>query len=84
MVLCMFVFILFHLVALFHCKTSVIYLRCMDPRFVLGIARGFCQVPSFPYPNLSYFTSKDITLACQNTAEKRILYNIITQKDDIY
>ena len=51
--MCVCVFILFHLLASSDCKTSVTYLRCSDQRsFVESIARGFCQVPSSPFPNL--------------------------------
>ena len=70
---CVCVFILFHLLASSDCKTSVTYLRCSDQRSsVVNIARGFCQVPSSPFPNLSYFNSKDVTLSRQKTGEKTI------------
>ena len=32
----------------------------------------FCQVPSSLFPNLSCFTSKDVTPACRKTGEKTI------------
>ena len=51
---------------------------------VVSIARGFCQVPSSPFPNLSYFTSKDVTPSHRKTGEKTIWYTGILQKDDIY
>ena len=56
---CVCVFILFHLLVSSGCTTSVTYVRCSDQRsFVVSITRGFCQVLSSPFPNLSYFTSK--------------------------
>ena len=51
---------------------------------LLWVLQGLLPSSFISISDLSYFTSKDITLACQNTAEKRIWYNIITQKDDIY
>ena len=70
------VFILFHLLAFSDCKTSATCLRCSDQRsFVVSIAMGLCQVPSSPFPNLSYFTSKDITPAGrQNWRENDMVY----------
>ena len=48
---------------------------CSDQgSFVVCITNGFCQVPSSPFPNLSYFTSKDATPACRKTGEKTIWY----------
>ena len=54
------VFILFFLLVSSDCKTSLRYLRCSDQRsFVVSISRGFCQVPSSLFLNLSCFISKD-------------------------
>ena len=54
------VFILFFLLVSSDCKTSLTYLRCSDQRsFVVSISRGFCQVPSSLFLNLSCFISKD-------------------------
>ena len=48
---------------------------CSDQgSFVVCVTKGFCQVPSSPFPNLSYFISKDVTPACRKTAEKTIWY----------
>ena len=72
---CVYVFILFHLLLSFGCTTSVTYMRCSDQRsFVVSIIRNFCQVPSYSFPSLSYFTSKDVTPACRKTGEKTIWY----------
>ena len=82
LMLCVCVFILFHLLVSSDCKTSVTYLRSLDQRsFVVSIARGFCQIPSSLFPNLSYLTSKDVTPARQKTGEKTISYTGILQKD---
>ena len=79
---CVCVFILFHLLASSDCKTSVTYLRSLGQRsFLASIARGFCQIPSSLFPNLSYLTSKDVTPARQKTGEKTISYTGILQKD---
>ena len=79
---CVCVFILFHLLASSDCKTSVTYLRCSDQRsFVVSIARGICQIPSSPFLNLWYFTSKDVTPARRKTGEKTIPYTGILWKD---
>ena len=48
---------------------------CSDQgSFVVCITRGFCQVSSSPFPNLSYFTSKVVTPACRKIGEKAIWY----------
>ena len=57
---CVCVFKLFYLLVSSGCMTSVTYVRSSDQRsFVEIISRGFCQVPSSLFLNLSYFTSKD-------------------------
>ena len=72
---CVCVFLLLRLLASSICKTSLTYLRCTNQRsFVVSIARGFCQVPSSPFPNLSHFSSKDVTPSRQKTEEKTIWY----------
>ena len=72
---CVCVFMLFHLLASSTCTTSVRYVRSSDQwSFVVSITRGFCQVPSSLFPNLSYFTSEDVTPACRKTGEKTIQY----------
>ena len=61
------------------------HMRCLDQRsFVVSIAKGFCQVPSSPFPKLSYFSSKDVTPAGRKTGQKTIRYTGILRKDDIY
>ena len=40
----------------------------------------FCQVPSSPSPNLSYFTSKDENSSRSITGEKTIWYNTLREK----
>ena len=60
LLVCVCLFILFHLLASSDCKTSVTYLRCSDQRsFVVSICRGLCQVPLSLYLKIFYFTSKD-------------------------
>ena len=61
------------------CKMFKTYLRGTDQRScVVNIYLGaFCQVPSSPFPNLSYFTSKDVTPARQKTGEKKEWYNVL-------
>ena len=55
-------FILFHLLVSSGCTMSVTYMRCLDQQsFVVSIIRGFCQVPSSLFLNLSYLTSKTKT-----------------------
>ena len=67
------VFILFHLLVSSGCTTSVTYVRYSDQgSFVVSITSGFCQVPSSPFLNLSYFTSKDGNSGQQLTKEKTI------------
>ena len=78
---CVCVFITFDLLDSSYCKTSVTYMRCSDQRsFVLSMTRGFCQVPSSPFPNLSYLTSKDETPARQKTGEKNDIIYWIREK----
>ena len=48
---------------------------------VASIARGVCQIPSSPFLNLWYFTSKDVTPARRKTGEKTISYTGILRKD---
>ena len=70
-------FMLFHLLISSGCTTSVIYVRSSDQRsFVVSISRGFCQVPSSLFLNLSYFTSKDENSSRPLTGEKTIWYNV--------
>ena len=70
---CVCVFILFNLLASSDYRTSVTYLRCSDQRsFVVSIARGFCQVPSSPFPNLLCFISKDVTPVHRKAGKKAI------------
>ena len=45
---------------------------------------AFCQVPSSLFPNLSYFTSKDVTPARRKTGEKTNDIMLTFQKDDLY
>ena len=79
--MCVCVFILFHLLVSSGCTTSV---NIRDQRsFVLSISRGFCQVPSSLFLNLSYSTFKDENSSRPLTGEKTI-YNVCTGKDDIY
>ena len=79
--MCVCVFILFHLLVTSGCTTSV---NIRDQRsFVLSISRGFCQVPSSLFLNLSYSTFKDENSSRPLTGEKTI-YNVCTGKDDIY
>ena len=74
---CVCVFIFFHLLVSSGCMTSVIYVRCWDQwSFVVSITRGFCKVPSSPFSNLSYFTSKDKNSSWPRTGEK-IWYNVL-------
>ena len=78
---CVCVFILFHLLVSSGCTTSVTYVRCSDQRsFAVSITTGFCQVPSSPFPNLSYLTSKDENSSRQFTGEKTIWYNVPHEK----
>ena len=83
---CVCVFILFHLGGFFQlqwCLWHTWDVRIND--LVLWVyARCFCQVPSSLFPNLSYFTSKDETLARWQTGEKTICYIGNLRKDDIY
>ena len=54
--LCVCVFILFHLLVSSGYTTSVTYVRSSDQwSFVVSISRGFYQVPSSLFLNLSYF-----------------------------
>ena len=77
---CVYVFILFRLLASSVCKTSVTYLTCSDQRsFVESISRGFCQVPSSLFLNLSYFTSKDENSSPQLLERKR--YDIMWARE---
>ena len=56
------VFILFHLLVSSGYTMSVTYMRCfVQQSFVVSIIRGFCQVPSSLFLNLSYLTSKTKT-----------------------
>ena len=74
---CVCVFILFHLLVSSGCTTSVTYARSLGHRsFVVSISRGFWQVSSSLFLNLSYFTSKDENSSRQFTGEKTIWYNI--------
>ena len=53
---CVCVFILFHLLVSSGYTTSVTYVRSSDQwSFVVSISRGFYQVPSSLFLNLSYF-----------------------------
>ena len=71
---CVCVFILFQLLVSSSCTTSVTYVRCSNQRsFVVSITRGFYQVPSSPFPNLSYFTSKDENSSRSLTGENEVL-----------
>ena len=68
------------LFVLFHRKDSFRLRRCLGHTWGYGSAilcceyysRCFCQVPSFPFLKMSYFTSKDETSASQKTGEKTI------------
>ena len=56
------------------CTTSVTYVRSSDQRtFVESISRGFCQVPSSLFLNLSCFTSKDENSSWQLLERKRMI-----------
>ena len=58
---CACVFILFRLLASCDCKTSLKYLRCSGQQsFVESISRGFFQVASSLFMNLSYFKGIDL------------------------
>ena len=77
--------ILFHQLVSSGCTTSVTYVRCSDQRsFVAGIIRGFCQVPSSPFLNLSCVNSKDENSNRPLAGEKTKWYNVGHRKDDIY
>ena len=81
---CVCVFIIFHLLVSTGCTTYVTYVRSSDQRsFVLSISRGFCQVPSSLFLNLSYFSSKDENSSRPLTGEKTIWY-VCPQKDVTY
>ena len=45
---------------------------------------AFCQVPSSLFPNLSYFTSKDVTPACRKAGQKTNDIMLTFRKDYIY
>ena len=71
---CMCVFVLFHVSVSSGCTTSITYVRCSDQQsFVVSIIRGFCQVPSSLFINLSYLTSKDENSSWQLLERKRMI-----------
>ena len=71
---CVCLFILFHLLVSSGFTTSVTYVRCSDQRsFVVSIIRGFCQVHSSLFLNLSYFTSKDENSSWQLLERKQMI-----------
>ena len=85
MCVCMCVFTLFHLLVSSGGTASVTHVRWLDQQsFVVSIIRVLCQVPSSPFPNLSYFTSKDENSSPQLTGEKRNDIMLDPPKDDIY
>ena len=68
---CVCVITFFHLLVSSGCTTSLTYVRWSDQRsFVVSIIRSLCQVSSSPFPNLSYFTSKDENSSPHFTGEK--------------
>ena len=40
----------------------------------------FCQVPSSPYPKMSYFTFKDENSSLEHTGEKAKRYNVLRER----
>ena len=76
---------------LFHRKGFFRMQWCLGHTWVYGwmilyceyFTRCFCQVPSSTLPNVSYFTSKNETLAIQQAGEK-ITWYMLPRKDDIY
>ena len=69
---CLCVFMLFHLLVSSDSTTFVTYVRSSDQQsFVVSISRGFCQVPSSLFLNLSYFTSKEENSSWQPLERKQ-------------
>ena len=69
---CLCVFMLFHLLVSSDSTTFVTSVRSSDQQsFVVSISRGFCQVPSSLFLNLSYFTSKEENSSWQPLERKQ-------------
>ena len=84
--LCVCVFIFFHHEGFFWLKDVEDMLERYGPMILCcEYSSGcFCQVPLSLFLNLSYFTSKDVTLARRKTVEKILWYTVLLQKDDIH
>ena len=71
---CVCVFILFHLEGFFRLQDVWDIIKGYRSEILCCEyhSRCFCQVPSSPFLKMSYFTSKDETLARRETGEKEV------------